>query len=100
MKTLQKTFAKHWAQTTQTLLTNSNIQTSHVGNSRSLGTPVDNHSIHRHNHHPDAQKAEVEAEAGEVTEEEEEAEMEEVGYLLRQDQACSRHMDELLTLNS
>jgi hypothetical protein len=60
--------------------------------------PVDNSSIHRHNHHLDAQKAEAE----EVTEEEEEeeAEMGEEGYLLWQDQACSHHMDEPLTLNS
>jgi hypothetical protein len=65
---------------------------------QSLERPVDNRSIHRHNHHPGARKAE--AEAGEVTEEVEEEEMGEADYLLQQDQACSHHMDELLTLNS
>jgi hypothetical protein len=98
MKTPQKIFAERWARTTQTLLTNSSIRVSHVGNSRSLGTPVDNRSIHHHNHHPDAQKAEAEAE--EVMEEEVVVEMGEAGYLRRQDQACSHHMDKLLTLNS
>jgi hypothetical protein len=77
---------------------NSSIRVSHVGNSRSLGTPVDNRFIHRHSHHPGAQK--VEAEAGEVTEEEEEAEMGEAGYPLQWDQACSHHMGKPLTLNS
>jgi hypothetical protein len=42
----------------------------------------------------------VEAEAGEVTEEEEEAEMEEVGYLLQQDLDSSPHTDEPQTLTS
>jgi hypothetical protein len=82
----------------QILQTNNTIRVFHVGNSRSLGTPVDNRFIHHHIHHPGAQKEEVEVE--EVTEEEEEAEMEGVSYLLRQDQACSHRTDKLLTLNS
>jgi hypothetical protein len=88
MKTPQKTFAEHWAWTTQILLTNSNIR-SHTGNSKFLGTPVDNRSTHLRNHLPDAQKEEVAVEE----------EMVEEDYLLQQDQACSLHTDELLTQN-
>jgi hypothetical protein len=58
---------------------------------------ADNRSTHHHSHCPDVQKVEEEAE--EVAGEEEE-EMGEADYLLRQDQACSHHMDEPLTLNS
>jgi hypothetical protein len=62
--------------------------------------PADSHFIHRHNHRLDVQKAEAEAEAEEETEEEEVVvEMEEAGYLLQQDQACSHHTDEPRTLN-
>jgi hypothetical protein len=65
---------------------------------------ADNRSTHHHSHCPDVQKVEEEAEevAGEAEEVagEEEEEMGEADYLLRQDQACSHHMDEPLTLNS
>jgi hypothetical protein len=57
---------------------------------------ADNRSIHHRSHLPDAQKAEEAAE--EAVEEGEE--MAEADYLLQLDQACSHHMDELLTQNS
>jgi hypothetical protein len=81
----------------QTPQTNNETQTFPDGNSRSLEMQEDNRSTHHHNHLPDAPKEEV-VEVVVAVEEVEEAAEED--YLRQQDQACSLHMDELLTQNS
>jgi hypothetical protein len=93
-KILLRTFAEHWARTTQTPPTKTSICPSHVGNSRSLETLADNHFTHHRNHQPDAPKevGTVEVEGGEEAEEED--------YLPQLDQDYSLHMDKLLTLTS
>jgi hypothetical protein len=82
----------------QTPLTNNETQTSLVGNSRSLEMQTDSHSTHHCNHLPDDPKVEAAMEVAVEAEEAVEAvEAVEEDYLHQQDQACSLHMDELLT---
>jgi hypothetical protein len=81
----------------QTPQTNSTIQTSLAGSSRSLEMKADSRSTHHRNHLPDDPTMEAE-EAAEVVEVEVvEAEVAEEDYPHPQDQACFLHMDELLT---